>query len=584
VRATGPDEHVEPVVGAIDHGEARPRTEPVDHRPEQREIREVVARALEKQLRSGGRIEVLGALDTWLVGWMEREAEERDPVQLGQRVGRVRPGRHPATERLATREPGKPARVRRRCQPHLADRTLCDLGSIRARLARGHVRKLPAQGRYVAVGESTGDLDHERVPHSGAGTVGDDVQPARPARSHEQPRMPTEVDLLLAHAPVVARSRRPPGGFRYVRVMRAADTLAIALAVAGCHVVVREDLIRPGTHQHVRHADVPTARPPTIVLTDAGRLRFVEPLECRTEDVVTQLAGTQIETRPNLATFVVGIVATSIGAIATIRGLSDSDPAGSPFTYAGLALVAGGLPLAVGPWLGGGTELVPGADRPALHTPGPAEPCGERALVARSATLRVGGLEIRGAVDREGVFAVSPYQLIDAFDTGSVTAWDITAEIDTDAGIRSVTAQLDGGSLATHAKAFLSTAEFSTKIEPIRVVPGIVAGNLRVTLGSSAVGPTVEIAMPIKNDGPGPAWALRGHVAAPGLPSIDGRVLYVGALARGEAREAVIEIPVSTDAVAVLRAARIDLSVELRDAHGTAPATPVRFRGMIGLR
>jgi hypothetical protein len=34
----------------------------------------------------------------------------------------------------------------------------------------------------------------------------------------------------------------------------------------------------------------------------------------------------------------------------------------------------------------------------------------------------------------------------------------------------------------------------------------------------------------------------------------------------------------ATDA---LRNATTDLSIELRDAHGTAPTTPVRFRGTI---
>jgi hypothetical protein len=87
--------------------------------------------------------------------------------------------------------------------------------------------------------------------------------------------------------------------------------------------------------------------------------------------------------------------------------------------------------------------------------------------------------------------------------------------------------------------------------------------------------------LPIKNDGPGPAWAVRGHVNAPGQPAIDGRVMYIGAIAKGMAREAVLVIPVSPEAASNLRNASIDLSLELRDAHGTAPATPIRFRGTV---
>jgi len=40
-------------------------------------------------------------------------------------------------------------------------------------------------------------------------------------------------------------------------------------------------------------------------------------------------------------------------------------------------------------------------------------------------------------------------------------------------------------------------------------------------------------------------------------------------------------IPVAPPAAAALRGAPVELSVELRDAHGTAPTPPVRFRGAL---
>ncbi len=356
-----------------------------------------------------------------------------------------------------------------------------------------------------------------------------------------------------------------------------------AVAFGGCHVTTRENILRPGQREHVTHTDAPVAGRPTIALTDAGLLRFIEPLTCPTEDVIAQVSGTEIEVKPNLATFVVGVVATSIGAIASIRGLSDDDPAGSPFTYAGLGMLAAGLPFAVGPWLGTRTALVPGEPRPPIRTPGHAEACGERPLAARAATLRVRGIEIRGTIDTDGVFSVSPYMIVDAWDSGGVPTWDVEADIDTDAGVRRVTAQLDGGQLAVHAKAFLAKATFSTATEPFRLVPGIVAGEPHVTAANTPDGPAIRIVMPIKNDGPGPAWAVRGHVSAPGQPSIDGRVLYVGALAKGDARTVELSIPVTMEALAALRGATVDLSVELKDAYGTAPTTPIRFRGSIVL-
>src|SRR6185503_3674624 len=124
--------------------------------------------------------------------------------------------------------------------------------------------------------------------------------------------------------------------------------------------VERNEIVRPGASKRITITNQPTARRPAITLTDNGRLRFVELLECPTVNIVEQSGGTEVVTKPNLATFVVGIVATSVGAIMTIRGASDRDPAGSPFTYAGIGLAATGLPFAIGPWLSTRTELVPG--------------------------------------------------------------------------------------------------------------------------------------------------------------------------------------------------------------------------------
>jgi hypothetical protein len=88
--------------------------------------------------------------------------------------------------------------------------------------------------------------------------------------------------------------------------------------------------------------------------------------------------------------------------------------------------------------------------------------------------------------------------------------------------------------------------------------------------------------MPLRNDGPGDAWQLRGQIAAPAAPAIDGRMIYIGHLAKGAAVSSELVIPLSRTAAAALRGQAIDVSVELRDAHGTAPTTPVRFRGPLG--
>ena len=358
--------------------------------------------------------------------------------------------------------------------------------------------------------------------------------------------------------------------------------LAVVASLAGCHMVARNEIRQLGSTERIHHPEAAVARNLTLVLTDAGSLRFVEPLDCPSDEIVTQTAATEIETRPNLAAFIVGIIATAAGGLMTVRGLSDDHRGSSPFTYVGIGLVGGGLPLAIGPWIGTGTELRPIAGTiPPVRRPGKPEPCGERAVAARAATLAVRGIEVRGAIDRDGRFEVSPYQIVDAFVTTSVPALDITASVETEGGARTVTALLGGGDLAVHAKAFLATADFDPKIEPLRLVPTLAAGTLRVSLTSTTGGPAVRVVLPLHNDGPGPAWAVRGQIVAPGTPSIDGRMIYVGHLASGATTSRELLIPVSEAASVTLRNATIQLAIELRDAHGTAPTTPVRFRGAI---
>jgi len=73
---------------------------------------------------------------------------------------------------------------------------------------------------------------------------------------------------------------------------------------------------------------------------------------------------------------------------------------------------------------------------------------------------------------RDGVFSISPYQLVDAFDTKQVPAWDVSAVVDAEGRPRTVTAVLESGTLTQRAPAFLATATFDSKIEPMRLVPG----------------------------------------------------------------------------------------------------------------
>jgi hypothetical protein len=353
------------------------------------------------------------------------------------------------------------------------------------------------------------------------------------------------------------------------------------LASSACHVVVRTETTRPSAIERVVHPEGAIARRAALVWTDGGRLRFAEPLECPTEEIVHQHATVELSTRPNLATFTVGVIAAAAGGILLTTGLFSNRPGASPYTYLGVAGAGAGVPLAIGPWLGGHIEVRDGGEPAPERRPGPSQPCGERPVAARAATLEVGGLEIHGAIGRDGRFAISPYHWIDAYGAASAPPQDITARLDGDAGPRTIATVLDAPGLAGHAADFLAHADFEAAIEPLQLVPGIAAGPLRATLVSGDDGPAVRVVLALRNAGPGDASGLRGQIVAPGAPAIDGRMIYVGKLARGAAVTRALTIPLAPGAAAALRGQVIDLSVELRDAHGTAPSTPVRFHGAL---
>jgi hypothetical protein len=351
--------------------------------------------------------------------------------------------------------------------------------------------------------------------------------------------------------------------------------------LAACHVTTRTEITRPVDAKRIQHPEGAIARKPTLVLTDAGQLRFVEPLECPTEDVVVEQRANEIVDEPNYATFVIGVITTAAGGIMFMRGITDDDKSNLA-TYGGLGTLAVGIPLVVGPMIGNTTELVPIDDRPeTTRRPGPSVPCGERGLAARSATLLTRGLEVYGTVDSTGSFSVSPFTIIDVFDPPS-GAFDIAARVETPAGARTVNVVIEGPAFAAHSATFLAGADFDTKIEPMRLVPGISPGTLRASLTQLPDNTAAaRIVLAVKNDGPGPTFALRGHIAAPGTPALDGRVLYFGQMQKGMTMTREILVPLAPAAADALRNATIDLAVELRDAHGTAPTTPIRFRGPI---
>lgn len=354
--------------------------------------------------------------------------------------------------------------------------------------------------------------------------------------------------------------------------------LVLVVAATGCHVTTTTEVTRPGALDRRVLADHPTPLPPTLVLSPAGALRFVEPLTCPTEETVRTVTTIEVEEQPNLATFVVGVIATAVGGVLLVRGLTEASP-GNPATYVGITGAGVGLPLAIGPWLGTTRALRPGpATAPVLRA-GPREACGDRPFAARSATLTIAGREIHGTIDAAGTFAISAFALVDAYAAEAPAPWQVTAAVDTAAGPRALTTVIEGGALAAAAPAFLTHAPFDAAIAPLRLVPDLRPGVLRASLTSTASGAALRIVLPL-SIGKGETWGLRGVITA-SSPAIDGRVLYVGHLGSGATTTAELLVPLSAAAAAELRGSTLELAIELRDAHGTAPVTPVRFRGAV---
>jgi hypothetical protein len=357
--------------------------------------------------------------------------------------------------------------------------------------------------------------------------------------------------------------------------------VAAALAVvAACHTRSVVTTTQPGPGRAVLHRDQARAMPPTIAISDDGRVRFVTPLRCAADVMVDLERVDTVTIEPNLAAFVVGVIVTAVGGIALTLGVTDDAPASAPATYLGVGAIAAGLPVALGPWFGNGVDDVAGATE-TVRTGATEEPCGEAPVVARTASLHAAGLQAFGAVDADGVFAVSPFSFVDAFAVGERPALDVTAHLVWADGFTTIEAVIDAADLARGRDGFFAGAGIDARVEPLRKVPRLAGGQVSVArLAGDDGGARLRIVVPVTNEGPGDAWQLRAVVAAD-HPELDGRILYIGHLPARRSIDAELVVPLSQAADAAIGAGAVRLEVLLRDAHGTAPASPLRFRGQV---
>jgi hypothetical protein len=283
---------------------------------------------------------------------------------------------------------------------------------------------------------------------------------------------------------------------------------------------------------------------------------------------------------PSAATLVVGIIAVAAGAVALVSGAAGDDPASAPLTYLGPVGIAGGLPLVIGPLVGNTTSRELVETRP-VRTPAEDERCGARPVAATRATVTWSGLRAIGAVDGDGAFTISPFEFVDAFAIADAPPLALAIELERAAGgPLALEGVIDEAALARAQPGFLARAGVDATVEPIRKVPRFEPGLLTVRRVGPAGGRALALSLPLRNVGPGDGFAVRLVLSSPNA-ELDGRVVYVGRVpARGE-REVTATLPLSDEADRALTAGELVLSARLRDAYDAAPATPIRFQGLV---
>jgi hypothetical protein len=357
--------------------------------------------------------------------------------------------------------------------------------------------------------------------------------------------------------------------------------LILACLTGACHVTSQVETTSFGDSREVVRDEPPRALEPAVTVAPSGRLAFVEPLVCAHDVVVEQRTETLIRTRPNMATVVVGLIGASLGAITTVIGLSDDDPGGAPATYLGLLGLAAGTPLVIGPYLGNGSERVPGdsgdvvRDRKDLR-------CGMRPVRAKAALVRRGELQIFGAVSDAGEFEVSPFTFVDAFALHKVTGVELEVDLFDDelgGGRRSMKAVLDPKSLSQGRAGFFASLGINGTIERLSKVPQLGTTALQLTR-VSLPRPHLEVAVTIRNQGPGTAYGVRGELFSR-LPSLRNRYVYFGQVAAGATATATVDVWTQADPRQLDGA---NLEVVLHDAHATTSSTPFKRVGPLGSR
>jgi hypothetical protein len=355
--------------------------------------------------------------------------------------------------------------------------------------------------------------------------------------------------------------------------------LAMAL-LSACHVIERVPDLRPSDGHTILDQQAPRALPMTLVVTDTGRFRLVEPLVCASRERVEMTSSEIVRVKPNYATFVVGAILTSLGAVGTGIALGQGNLSDHPIGYAAPVALGAGLVLAIGPFVGTREDREYHGTTP-VDRDGPAAPCGARPVAATRAILMWRGLRGDAAIDADGYLSISPYQLVDAFAAGRGPAFDVSADVTLATGEHApVQAIIAGAQLAKGKDAYLASIGVDGRWEQLRKVPRVEPGALRASRTTVGGRNVLRVTLPLDNNGPGDAWQVRGVIQTQD-PEVDGRILYVGHLAPHGHTIATVDIPLSDESDRALAGDTIELAVTLIDADATTSAEPARFKGAV---
>jgi hypothetical protein len=354
-------------------------------------------------------------------------------------------------------------------------------------------------------------------------------------------------------------------------------SLALVTLLSACHVRSTVTVTRPGDeHAEAVTGGRPRAKAAIVTVAADGRLRFVAPLVCPADVFVDVERSETRRSEPSLATAVVGIIVTVAGAVTLVSGLARDQSMLMGFGVAGVGL---GLPFAIGPWLGNGdTDVGVGHER--LRKGAGEVACGEMPVTARTASVRSGRFQAFGGVDADGTFEVSPFTWVDAFAVGDQPALNITADLVGEDGIQTIEAVIEASQFAGTREAFFASAGVDATVATLRKVPGLEPGAVKVSRTTIDGRPHLRILLPLDNVGPGDAWQVRGIVES-SHGEVDGRIVYIGHLARGESVTAELLVPLSVAADHELAKGVVELSIVLKEAHGAAPDAPARWKGRI---